>query len=109
MNLNFGSSVLKREAKPLTDVTNQLKANGWRQTGSLGNRVVYLENSGMNITVIDGPMGTLVVPSGPIRGRVFGDSGLQLNRVSVIGAGSDSSESDDGQSQKARDRVNQIT
>lgn len=85
-NLNFGSSVVKREGKPLGDVVAHLKKNGWKKTGELSSRVVYLANSGVNITLIGGPMGTTIIPSGPIRGMVFGDVDL-FSDVSVLGAG----------------------
>lgn len=109
MNLNLGSSVLKREVKDINEVINQLQRNGWSQTGSLGDSVRYFENSGMNITVIDGPMATLIIPSGPIRGRVFGDSGLVANQTSVIGAGANSGDDSANQEKQARNKVQQIT
>lgn len=77
---NFGLSVFKREAQPVEDVVNHLKQNGWNVTSTLGdNRVVYLENAGVNITAVKGPLGTVVIPSGPLRGRVFGE---QINIIS---------------------------
>lgn len=109
LNLNIGSSVFKREAKEMETVINQLKRNGWEESGSMGDRVQYLENSQMSVTVINGVSGTLVVPSGPVRGKIFGDSGLDINQVSVIGAGSDSGDGSKGEEQKAANRVSQIT
>lgn len=74
-NINIGLSVLKREAQPISDVINQLEKNGWKVTDTIGDdRIVYLENNGINITAIRGPRGTVVIPSGPIRGRVFGEN-----------------------------------
>lgn len=109
LNLNIGMSVMKRETKDIDEVTNQLKRSGWEQTGSLGDRVKYFENSKMSITVIDGPMATLIVPSGPIRGRVFGDSGLMVNQTSVVGLGADTGDSRDRQEQQASRKADQIT
>lgn len=78
--INIGLSVIKREAQPINDVITQLRRNGWSVTNTIGdNRIVYLENSGVNITAIEGPLGTVVVPSGPIRGRIFGN---QINLIS---------------------------
>lgn len=109
MNINIGSSVFKREAKSMDEVTNILKRNGWSQTGSLGSRVKYFENSGLSVTVVDGPMGTLIIPSGPIRGRMFGNSGLMTNQTSVIGAGADSNSQKENQNQQAGRKLEQHT
>lgn len=88
LGLNFGSSVVKRETRTLDSVTEQLQADGWVQTGSLGGRVKYFEKTGFNLTAVEGPFGTVVFPSGPLRGRLFGsNSGLQVNREGVIGTG----------------------
>lgn len=93
----------------MEDVVKQLKRNGWEQTGSLGERVLYFENSRIGITVVDGPMGVLVMPSGPIRGRVFGDSGLQINQSTVLGAGSSSSDPEKNRDKAAASRQGQFT
>lgn len=58
---------------------DELESNGWVKTDNLADRVHYLENSGFSLTVIDGPLGTIIVPSGPIRGRLFGTSGFELS------------------------------
>lgn len=74
-DINIGLSVLKREAQSITDVVNQLERNGWSRTRTVGDdRLVYLENNGINITAIRGPMGTVIIPSGPVRGRLFGEN-----------------------------------
>ena len=109
LNLNIGTSVMKREAKDIDEVTSQLRRNGWEQTGSLGDRVKYFENSRINITVIEGPMGTVILPSGPIRGRLFGDSGLMANQTSVVGLGADTGDDTTRQEQQARRKADQIT
>lgn len=107
--MNIGSSVLKREAKSMDKVTDQLKRNGWSKTGEIADHAEYYENSGMSITVIEGLTATLIIPSGPIRGRVFGNSGFQLDDTSVIGAGADSGTDEEIQNRKAERKVNQIT
>lgn len=84
--MNFGTSIFKREAKDAQEVIDHLRNNGWEVTGTLGNRLTYMENSSFNLTIVDGVKGTLVVPSGPIRGRLFGNSGAMFNNTSVIGA-----------------------
>lgn len=86
MDFSFGSSVIKREAKPVGDVVTLLKRRGWEETGRVSDRIVYLSNSGMSITVIGGPVGTTIMPSGPVRGALFGDVDF-FSRTSVIGAG----------------------
>lgn len=108
-NINLGLSVFKREAKDVQDVLSTLQSNGWSQTGQILNgRVTYLENSGFSITVIDGPAGTAIIPSGPLRGKLFGDSGAEFSRTSVIGAGG-SNNNDDQVGQQVSDRGGELT
>jgi hypothetical protein len=81
MKINIGTSVFKREAEPKSRVVDVMKANGWRDKGSLAG-ITYLENSGINLSVVQGPGGgTLVFPSGVVRGMVFSDK---------VGVGDDS-------------------
>lgn len=87
MELNIGTSVFKREDRPASEVISLLQSRGWEKTGTLGDRVTYLENSGIGITVIQGAAGTLIIPSGPIRGMIFGRDNKLFSNVSVIGAG----------------------
>lgn len=91
MNLNFGFSVFKREAKDMANVERHLSRDGWEKTGEVGERVAYYEKSGINVTVIGGPRGTVIMPSGPIRGTVFGKNNKLFSDTSVIGAGKDTS------------------
>lgn len=87
-NLSFGTSVVKRENKPIDDVAQKLVSDGWEKTGSVASgRVQYFEKSGIGITAIDGPLGTVIVPSGPVRGSVFGDEAVSFGKTSSIGAG----------------------
>lgn len=86
-NMNFGSSVLKRESKDIEVVEDHFINSGWNKTGSaLNGRLRYFEKSGINITALDGPSATLIMPSGPVRGAIFGDESVGFSRVSVIGA-----------------------
>jgi len=79
--------VFKREAKSIDEVSKKLQRDGWEKTGSLANgRVLYFQKSGIEITAAKGPMGTLIFPSGPIRGKLFG-SGVGINTTSVLGMG----------------------
>lgn len=109
MDLNLGSSVFKREAKSMDKVVSRLKEEGWSETGSLGSRVRYFESSGISITVVEAAMGVLIFPSGPLRGRVFGDSGLNVNTTSVIGAGSNTDNDKEKQDRQASRKANQLT
>lgn len=108
LNLNFGTSVMKREAKPISDVEDKLLNDGWKRTRMIaGGRVRYYQKSGINITAISGPLGTVIVPSGPVRGAVFGEGAVSLNQTSSIGAGSDGSK--DKENVRTSGRSNQLT
>lgn len=95
LNLNFGSSVFKREAKSKMAVERHLQREGWEKTGDIGDRISYFESSGINITVVDGPMGTVILPSGPVRGTIFGVDNKLFSESSVIGAGADNENKDE--------------
>lgn len=85
MGLNFGGSVIKREAKPARAVRSRLERDGWNFVSEIaGGKISYYERSNINITVMEGPLGTVIIPSGPIRGRVFGDTDL-FSQESVLG------------------------
>lgn len=95
LNLNFGGAVLKREARPIGDVEQVFTRNGWTVTGqAAGGRIRYVEEAGVNLTLIQGPLGTVIIPSGPIRGSVFSDTFEVFSRTSVIGAGAVTRKSD---------------
>jgi len=86
---NIGSSVVKRESKTIEAVEERLLGDGWKKTGEVANgRVRYYQKTGINITALKGPMATVLMPSGPVRGALFGQGAVGLNRSSVIGAGS---------------------
>lgn len=96
--LNFGTSVVKREGKSIERVDQRLRNAGWKFTGqTLGGRVKYYELAGVNITAVGGPLGTTIMPSGPIRGAIFGDNAVTVSRVSAIGAG-------DGRTEAGKDK-----
>ena len=106
-NSNFGGSVIKRESATKEQVVEKFKKDGWRVTGSIGGgRIDYLQKSGINITIISGPRGTLVLPSGPIRGRIFGDSAVGFSNISLIGLGATNDEEEDA---RTKGMSNQIT
>lgn len=87
-SVNIGTSVLKREGKDIDQVSNRLENAGWIRTGSaLNGRIRYFELAGINITAMGGPFGTTIFPSGPIRGRLFGDEAVGVSTTSAIGAG----------------------
>lgn len=95
-NSNFGGSVIKRESASKEEVVEKFKSDGWKVTGTIGGgKINYLQKSGINITVISGPRGTVVLPSGPIRGRLFGDKAVGLSSVSLIGLGASNDEEED--------------
>lgn len=86
-NVNIGGSVIKREARPLSEVDRQLTGDGWEKTAQPLDRLAYYEKSGINITAMEGPRGTVIFPSGPLRGAMFGKNVSLVSRVSTIGAG----------------------
>jgi len=105
LNINFGTSVFKRENRPFSDVVKQFQTDGWSRTGEFGNKLVYLQKDGIGITIANGPMATLVFPSGPIRGRLFGTSGLSVGKKSVLGTGQVNGEA--GRQQRNAEKMSQ--
>lgn len=103
-DINLGTSVLKREAKSIEDVAARLRRAGWEETGSVaGGRVRYFEEAGINITAVQGVFGTVIMPSGPVRGAIFGEDAVSLNRTSAIGAGKRQEEDSGGGRQRSGD------
>jgi hypothetical protein len=46
----------------------------------LDGKIHYHENeNGLNVTLIETRRGSLVVPSGPVRGNLFGENAVDLN------------------------------
>lgn len=87
LNPNIGGSVVKREAKSFSEVTNQLQRDGWERTAEMGNRMVHFEKTGVSITVIDGLAATLIFPSGPLRGMAVSHNVGFVGMDSVVGLG----------------------
>lgn len=100
--LNVGGSVVKREVRDTQEVINKLSQDGWNKTGSRGDVVTYMEKSGINLTVVDGPVGTLIFPSGPFRGSFFGQDVNVLSRTSTIGLGAVGSDSSNASRDNSR-------
>lgn len=79
--IDIGSSVIKRYDAPASQVRAMLAAGGFQETGSAMNgKVKFHQNSGINLTTVDGPLATLVMPSGPVRGSLFGDEAVGIRR-----------------------------
>lgn len=95
--MNIDLSVIKRRSEPTEVVVNRLKTQGFSETGTvLSGKFTYMENSeGIGLTVVDGPSGTVIMPSGPVRGMVFGENsvGFGIMRSSSSGNGSSTSTS----------------
>lgn len=106
LNLNVGTSVVKRENKSIDEVESRLINQGWEKTAEIaGGRVRYYESANFNITAISGPLGTVLVPSGPLRGLAFGDDAVTVNQVSAIGMGATQQE----QSPRNAERAGELT
>lgn len=77
---NISSSIVKRTSRDKQDVVKELQSNGFVETGSLMNgKVGYYENSGVNITVISTRRGSIVMPSGPVRGKFLGNNAVDIS------------------------------
>lgn len=78
MELNL--SVIKRTSSSADQVKGELKSGGFIERKEImDGRVSHHENSlGIGMTVVDGPMGTLVVPSGPVRGLLMGENAVGI-------------------------------
>jgi tetraacyldisaccharide-1-P 4'-kinase len=64
----------------------ELKNSGFTETGKvLNGRVRYFENdAGINLTVVDGVRGSFVLPSGPVRGFMFGNNAVGLGNSNTM-------------------------
>lgn len=79
--IDIGSSVIKRYDAPASQVRAMLAAGGFQETGSAMNgKIKFHQNSGINLTTVDGPLATLVLPSGPVRGSLFGEDAVGIRR-----------------------------
>lgn len=82
--IDIDMSVFRSERRSIDDVERDLRRRGWKKVSEKrGGRVRYMENKGINLSLIQLPFRTVVVPSGPVRGFVFGDN------VSLISSGQD--------------------
>jgi len=79
--IEFSSSTVKRTSKSIDQVHSELTEQGFEHTGdALDGRVHYHENEGgFNLTIVETRRGTVVIPSGPVRGNLFGDQAVSLN------------------------------
>lgn len=79
MDINL--SVVKRRQDDLAQVVSELEQQGFSSTDTvLNDKVHYLENdSGISLRVVEGPMATWVIPSGPVSGKMFGSGGGGFN------------------------------
>jgi len=83
--IEIGLSTVKRIAEPKERVEEHLREGGWEETATTSSgRVSYYQNSGINLTVLEGPFGTVILPSG-LRGLVFGEETKLFSRQSVLG------------------------
>lgn len=82
MNLpiEFSSSVVKRVNMDWDVFVSAVEESGFEQVSSIaGGRILYHENdAGFGVTLVNGPRAKLILPSGPLRGRLFGNTGLSL-------------------------------
>lgn len=73
-------STVKRTSEDKEVVESELLNEGWEETGSLMNgKVGYYEKSGINITLIDTRRGSVVIPSGPVRGNLLGGDAVDFD------------------------------
>lgn len=107
-NLSF--SVVKRETREFDEVQSFLDRKGWKRTGTLGSKVAYYQNAGVNLTVVDGPRAVLIFPSGPLRGRLFSENigfGF-LSEDSGLGMGVKQDSQPQSQSRSVDNGVNEM-
>lgn len=77
---NIELSVAERTSQDKEQVVAGLVEDGWEETGSLMNgKVGYYEKSGINITVADTRRGSVVFPSGPVRGNLLSNEAVSFS------------------------------
>jgi len=71
--------VFKRLSTDFADLHEQFEEAGFKHTGeALNGKVHYHESAGIGITLVEGPLGgTLVFPSGPVRGFIYGENSVR--------------------------------
>jgi len=79
--IEFSGSVVKRTSEDIDTVHAKLVEEGFEPTSHiLDGKVHYHENeSGINLTLVETRRGTLVFPSGPVRGNVFGKNAVDID------------------------------
>ena len=79
--IEFESSAVKRTSKSLDEIHQEFLDAGFEHTGTaLDGKIHYHENeNGLNVTLIETRRGSLVLPSGPIRGNLFGENAVDLD------------------------------
>lgn len=76
---NMELPVVKRYNADISEAHENLVSNGFEVTGTImDGGIRYYENAGVGVTLIDGPFGTSLIPSGPIRGMKFGESAVNF-------------------------------
>lgn len=105
---NINLSVVKRSTESIGPVSQSLEEQGFEDTGQLmDGRVRYFENpNGINLTVADGPFATLVFPSGPIRGSIFGNDAVGIGGGIIAGGEGGSEDSSDNGSEPSNKSTN---
>lgn len=81
--MDFELSVVKRLGTDIEMVSKQMAEAGFNKTGeALGGKAIYYEIAGINVTLIPTPTGgTLIFPSGPIRGKLKGDRAVRQGKA----------------------------
>lgn len=104
MELNL--SVIKRTSSDIDDVKDELDSGGFVEKKEImDGRVSHHENSlGIGMTVVDGPLGTLVVPSGPVRGLMMGENSVGIGDVFPDVGGGDDNNSESSQTEDVMNR-----
>lgn len=80
---NVNLPVFKRTSAPADDVIESIKDGGFEMKGSaLKGRLTHHENdNGIGLSVVDAPFGTVVLPSGPIRGAFLGENSVGMKSI----------------------------
>lgn len=110
--INIETSVFKRYDASPERVHQHLINNGFEPTGQImDGRIHYHENGGINLTMVDGPFGVIVFPSGPVRGAIFGKNAVGAGRTSLLDrvTGDGISDDEDSEMTSSRGRDSQFS
>ena len=107
---NIELSVLKRYNADASDVHDFLEEQGFEhKSDALGGRIHYHESEGgFGLTLVEGPAGSLVLPSGPIRGSVFGSRSVSLGGESAVDRFLEDDEEEDGNQSSSRGSTSRV-